>query len=164
MERRTVMQSLAMGALMGAMLVATKGQTTAAQSNTGQNQAGDKGMLEAQTLADRYAAVWNEKDEERRRVAIAELWVPDGQHYVQGREARGYEALEKRVRGSHEKNVRDDGNRFRAAKNARRLHNVVTFHWEMLPAASETVLATGLEFLIIRDDGRILVDYQFFPA
>ena len=63
MERRTVMQSLAMGALIGAMMVATKGQTTAAQPNIGQNQAGDKGMLEAQTLADRYAAVWNEKDE-----------------------------------------------------------------------------------------------------
>ena len=104
---------------------------------------------------------------EMRRVdvsPIAALWVPDGQHYVEGREARGYEALEKRIRGSHEKNVRDDGNRFRAAKDVRRLRDVVTFHWEMLPADSETVLATGREFLIIADDGRVLADYQFFPA
>jgi len=77
---------------------------------------------------------------------------------------RGYDALEKRIRGSHEKNVRDNGNRFRAAKDARGLHDVVTFHWEMLPADGETVLARGLEFLIVRDDGHILVDYQFFPA
>jgi hypothetical protein len=160
MERRTVIKSLA----LGAMLVATKDQTAAAQPSAGPNQAGENNMIDAQTLADRYVAVWNERDDGARRAAIAALWIPDGQHYVQGREARGHEALERRVRGSHEKNVRDDGNRFRAAKDARRLHDVVTFHWEMLPAGSETVLARGLEFLIIRDDGHILVDYQFFPA
>jgi hypothetical protein len=34
----------------------------------------------------------------------------------------------------------------------------------MLPADSETVSVRGLEFLVITDDGRILADYQFFPA
>jgi hypothetical protein len=121
-------------------------------------------MLDPQTLADRYVAVWNEKDEERRRDAIAELWVPDGRHFVAGREAQGYPDLEKRIRGSHEKNVRDDGNRFRAVAGARRLRDVVTFHWEMLPAHADTVLAKGLEFLLVDDNDRILVDYQFIPA
>ena len=121
-------------------------------------------MLDPQTLADRYVAVWNEKDERRRRDAIASLWVPNGRHFVAEREARGYEELEKRIRGSHEKNVRDDGNRFRAAPGARRLRDVVTFHWEMLPADGDKVLVRGLEFLTINDEGRILVDYQFFPA
>lgn len=125
---------------------------------------GEKAVLDPQTIADRYVAVWNEKDEMRRREAIAALWVANGEHFVQGREARGYEELEKRVRGSHEKNVRDGGNRFRAAPGARRLHNVVTFYWEMLPANGDKVLVRGLEFLIINEEGRILVDYQFFPA
>jgi hypothetical protein len=167
MERRTFMKSVAIGAAMvgtmGAMIVTTNGQTSAVQPKTGANQPGEN-MMDAQTLANRYAAVWNERDEGSRRAAIAALWVPDGQHYVQGQQAQGYEALEKRIRGSHEKNVRDNGNRFRAASDARRLHDVVTFHWEMLPAGSETVLARGLEFLIVRDDGQIVVDYQFFPA
>jgi hypothetical protein len=118
-------------------------------------------MFDAQTLADRYVAVWNERDAESRRRAIAALWVPDGEHYVGSREARGYEALEKRVLGSHEKFVRDAGNRFRAAPDARRLRDVVTFYWDMLPADGETVLARGLEFLIVNDEGRILIDYQF---
>lgn len=121
-------------------------------------------MDAAQDLADRYAAVWNETDPERRRRQIAELWTPTGEHYVDVREARGYDALEKRITGSHEKNVRDNGHRFRAAKDARRLQDVVTFHWEMLPAEGETVLARGLEFLIVGDDGQIVADYQFFPA
>jgi hypothetical protein len=160
MERRTLMKSAA----LVAMTVAMKSQTTVAQPNTDLNQAGEKSMLDAQALADRYVAVWNERDEGSRRTAIAALWVPEGQHYVQGQEVRGHDALEKRIRGSHEKNVRDNGNRFRAARNARRLHDVITFHWEMLPADSETVSVRGLEFLVIADDGRILADYQFFPA
>jgi hypothetical protein len=40
----------------------------------------------------------------------------------------------------------------------------VTFRWEMLLTESETVLASGLEFLIVNDDGRILVDHPFAPA
>jgi hypothetical protein len=121
-------------------------------------------MLDPQALADRYVAVWNETDAERRRDAIAALWVPDGRHFAAGREARGYAELETRIRGSHERNVRDDGNRFRAAPDARRLHDAVTFHWEMLPAGADTVLARGLEFLVVDDADRVLVDYQFFPA
>jgi hypothetical protein len=125
---------------------------------------GEKAMPDPQTLADRYVAVWNEADEQRRRDAISALWVPNGQHFVEGRQARGYDELEKRVRGSHERNVRDNGNRFRAAPGARRLHDVITFHWEMLSANGDTVLVRGLEFLIIDDEGRIIIDYQFFPA
>ena len=117
-------------------------------------------MSDAQQLADRYAAVWNETDSAARRKAIADLWAPDGLHYVDTREARGYAALEQRIIGSHEKWVRDAGNRFRAAKNAQALRNMVTFHWEMLPADGETVLAVGLEFLVLDEQGRILVDYQ----
>jgi hypothetical protein len=121
-------------------------------------------MDATQDLAERYVAVWNEADPERRRRRIAELWTQTGRHYVDVREARGYEALEQRIAASHEKNVRDHGHRFRAAKDARRLGDVVTFHWEMLPAETEAVLARGLEFLIVGEDGQILADYQFFPA
>jgi hypothetical protein len=125
---------------------------------------GKKAMIDPQMIADRYVAVWNETDEMRRRDSIAALWVPNGQHFVQDRKAQGYEELENRVRGSNEKNVRDDGNRFRAVPGARHLPGVVTFYWEMLPANADTVLVKGLEFLIINDEGRVLVDYQFFPA
>ena len=73
-------------AALVAMTVAMKSQTTVAQPNTDLNQAGEKSMLDAQALADRYVAVWNERDEGSRRTAIAALWVPEGQHYVQGQE------------------------------------------------------------------------------
>ncbi|TPJ66257.1 hypothetical protein [Mesorhizobium sp. B2-7-1] len=118
-------------------------------------------MDDAQQLADRHVAVWNETDDERRRQAIAELWVPEGEHYVELREVRGYAGLEKRIIESHVKWVRDGGFRFRAAKDARGLHDVVTFHWEMVPKDGGEVAASGLEFLAVDKQDRILVDYQF---
>jgi len=118
-------------------------------------------MSDTQQLADRYVAVWNETNAEVRRRAIADLWVAEGLHCVGTREARGYDALEQRITGSHEKNVRDGGHRFRAVKGARALRDVVTFFWEMVPADRDEVVATGLEFLIVDADGRIRVDYQF---
>ncbi|MCP3373614.1 hypothetical protein [Bradyrhizobium cajani] len=121
-------------------------------------------MESPSSLANRYVAVWNESDAERRKSQIADLWIPQGRHYVGDREFEGYDALETRVREAHEKNVRDNANRFRAADDARRVHDVVVFHWEMLPASGETILARGLEFLVVDGSGRIVADYQFFPA
>jgi len=121
-------------------------------------------MSNAQRLAERYAAVWNEADAGARRMAIAELWVPDGQHYVMTREVRGYDALEERIIGAYEKNVRDGGNRFRTVNNAQIVQNVVTFNWEMIPAGGGEVAAVGLEFLVLDDHGRILTDYQFIVS
>ena len=77
------------------------------------------------------------------------------------REACGYDALEKRITGSHEKNVRDGGHRFRATPHARALRDVIAFQWEMLPADGERVVANGLVFLMLDREGRILVDYLF---
>jgi hypothetical protein len=117
-------------------------------------------LSDAQQLADRYVAVWNETDAEARRQAISGLWLPDGIHYVRDREARGYAALEQRIIGSHQKNVRDSGYRFRAVKNAQALRGAITFNWEMV-ASDGSVAATGLEFLIVDELDRISVDYQF---
>jgi hypothetical protein len=112
-------------------------------------------------LADRYVAVWNETDAAARRDAIARLWGPEGRHCVRTLQAKGYEALERRVTGSHEKNVRDGGFRFIATGDAQPLHDAVMFHWQMVPAAGGPVAALGLEFLVLAEDGRIATDYQF---
>ena len=106
----------------------------------------------------------NEPDPTARREAIAKLWRSDGVHYVGTREARGHAALAERISGSHDKNVRDAGHAFRAAKNAQALRQVVTFNWEMIDPSSADVLAVGLEFLQLDADGRIASDFQFIVA
>ena len=112
-------------------------------------------------LADRYVALWNLRDAGARRDAIASLWVPQGEHYVRTLQAKGYEALEQRVASSHQKNVRDNGFRFIATGDAQLLRDTVMFHWQMVPAAGGPVAALGLEFLLLAEDGRIAIDYQF---
>jgi hypothetical protein len=121
-------------------------------------------MFEAQALADRYVAAWNERDADRRRNTIASLWSPHALRHSGARGAREYEILKKRSLGPHEENITRDGARFRAASNAHRLSDVVTFRWEMLAPDSETVLAGRLKFLIVDDEGRILLDHPFVPA
>ena len=118
-------------------------------------------MLDAQALADLYVAAWNEPDATTRSSAIAALWAPDALGH---RGAGGYAALTKLALAAPEKKAGREGLRFRAAPTARLRGDVVTFRWEMLLADSETVLAGGLEFLIVDDDGRILVDHPFAVA
>lgn len=118
-------------------------------------------MINGQEIAERYAAIWNERDAHARRVAIEKLWRADGHHFVNATHVQGFDGLEQRVRASHEKNVRDAGHRFRISGPARQLPGVVTFTWHMVQPASNVVLATGLEFLEVDDEGRILRDWQF---
>ena len=121
-------------------------------------------MLDAQALADRYVAAWNEPDATKRCAAIAALWAPGAEPRGGACESRGFGALSRLMLGSSGKNGSQDGLRFRAAPSARRRRDVVTFRWEMLLGGNETVLGSGLEFLIVDDEGRILVDHPFLPA
>ena len=87
---------------------------------------------EAEQLADRYLALWNEPDPERRRRMIAELWTEDGSQILQPPqemreiaaspgiglaatlEARGHCELQARATTSYEHWVGSEGLSFRA--------------------------------------------------
>ena len=117
-------------------------------------------MSSLESLVDRYVAVWNEPDADRRRRGIAALWVEDGAHFTPSLEARGYEALEARVTSAHDRLVRSEGYVF-SAKNVAGHHDTVKFNWEMRPAGGGPVAALGFDFFVLAEDGRIRVDYQF---
>lgn len=112
-------------------------------------------MLNPQALADRHIAAWSEPDAARRSSAIAALWAPDAMG------PRGYAALATLSSAKPGMSAGHECVRYRAAPTARLRGDVVTFRWEMALADSETVLAGGLEFLIVDDDGRILADHPF---
>jgi hypothetical protein len=91
-------------------------------------------MINITEFIERYLAVWNEPDADRRRRGIAGLWAEDGANLIRTLEACGYEALEARVTGAHEKWVKGAGFVFRSLNNVASHHNVVKFNWEMVPA------------------------------
>jgi hypothetical protein len=119
-------------------------------------------MIDPQTRAALYVALWNETDPAARRRAIEAFFAPDAEHFVGGREAIGYAALEARITGSHEKNIRDNGNAFRAAPGAQQLRDVLLFDWHMTPANDpRRVLAVGREVIRLDERGRALSDHMF---
>jgi len=115
---------------------------------------------ELDAFAERYVAVWNEPDPVVRRRLVEELWVPNGANFTKSNEWRGYEALEARVRGAHEKWVRDGSCIFRT-RAADGHHGVVRFVWDMVAIGDGRVVAVGTEFLLLAGDGRMREDYQF---
>jgi hypothetical protein len=138
-------------------------------------------MSNADALADRYVALWNEPDADRRRSAIAELWTANGAHILQPQqemreiaarpgigltatlEARGHSALEARATTAYEEFISAGEFRFQRRDDVERLADVVKFTWEMV-SRDGNVAGTGLEFLIVAPDGRIERDYQFIES
>ena len=132
----------------------------------------------AAELAERYIAVWNEPDADRRRRMIAALWAQDGRHILQPPQeiraiaaqpglamtailmARGHEEIEARVAGAHAHWIGSEGLSFRGRDDADRLGDVVKLHWEAV-AKDGAVLAVGLSFLVLTAEGRIERDYTF---
>ena len=135
----------------------------------------------AAELADKYVALWNEPDADRRRRTIAELWTEEGRHVLQPPqeireiaarpgiamtamlEARGYEEIEARAASAYEHWVGSEGLSFRGRDDAERLGDAVKFHWEAI-AKDDEVFAVGLNFLVLAADGRIERDYTFVES
>jgi hypothetical protein len=138
-------------------------------------------MRDPNELADRYVALWNEPEPDRRRQLIAELWTEDGTHILQppqevreiaarpgigltaSLEARGHAALEARATSAYEAFVAPGAFSFRRRNNVERVAEVVKFNWEMVSTEGE-VAGVGLEFLVLGPDGRIRRDYQFIES
>jgi hypothetical protein len=134
-------------------------------------------VIEPKELADRYVAVWTEPDTDRRRQRITQLWAEDGVHILEPPQevretaatlgmtptlkACGHDALQVRVTRSYEQFVAGGGFIFRARDNAARLDDVVKFNWEMVRTSDGEVAGVGLDILVLDDDGRIRIDYQF---
>src|SRR4029450_9621770 len=119
----------------------------------------------AAELAEKYLALWNEPDADRRRRMIAELWTEDSRHILQPPqeiraiaaqpgigltailEARGYEEMEARGASASQHWVGSEGLSFRGRDDAERLGDVVKFHWEAVDKDGE-LFAVGLDFLV----------------
>src|ERR687888_650576 len=97
----------------------------------------------ATELAEKYVALWNEPDADRRGRMIAELWTEDARHILQPPkeiraiaarpgiamtailEARGYKEIEARAASAYEHWVGPEGPSFRGRDDAHRLGDVV---------------------------------------
>lgn len=138
----------------------------------------DTAQQSAAELADRYVALWNEGDPDRRRELIAGLWSEQGEHVLQPPEdarriaaapgvggsaiieARGHTEIDARATSAYEHWIAAEGWSFRRRDDADRVHDVVKFHWEAVDDDGE-VTGGGLNLLVLDGEGRIARDYTF---
>jgi len=138
----------------------------------------DPAQQSAAELADRYVALWNEADPDRRRELIAGLWNEEGEHLLQPPEevrriaagagvggsaiieARGHAEIDARANSAYEHWVATEGWSFRRRDDAERVHDVVKFHWEAVDGKGE-VTGGGLNLLVLDAAGRIERDFTF---
>jgi hypothetical protein len=130
-------------------------------------------------LVDRFVAVWNEPNAERRGTMVRELWTEDALHVFQPPQevldaaaalnvtavfqARGHAELEGRVARAYEEFIAPGEFTFRLAGEAKRVSDAVRFTWEMV-SADGAIAGVGLEFFVLAADGRIRLDYQFIES
>jgi hypothetical protein len=131
-------------------------------------------------FAERYLAVWNEPDPDRRRRGIADLWAPGcgeilvdppqevreaaahHQFLVPPLEVHGHEALYARVSRAYENFIAAGEHRFAAAgEPVRLLPHVVSLPWEMVTVAGGEHAGGGVTVMELDGDGRIQVEFQF---
>ncbi|RST06964.1 nuclear transport factor 2 family protein [Streptomyces sp. WAC07149] len=110
-------------------------------------------------LVERYLAVWNEPDADRRRKEVAEIWAEDGLYANTGREFHGHEGILEAVTEAYDEFVAQ-GFAFRLHAHAEN-HNTARITWNMAPRSGGDVAARGTQYLVFAEDGRIRTDHQF---
>ncbi|MDH2428358.1 nuclear transport factor 2 family protein [Sphaerisporangium sp. TRM90804] len=112
-------------------------------------------------LADRFVALWNEPDAERRRLGVVELYAPDATYVFYRRDpVHGHEAILSQITYTKEL-YGPMGYAFRSSHNAIGHHGVVRLNWVMVRAATGEMEMAGQDVVVLDEDGRIRTDYQF---
>lgn len=136
--------------------------------------------MSPEELFDKYVALWNGQDTERRHERVIELWAPGARQVLKppvevtevasglgmtaSLEARGHDQLQERMTRAYDEFVASRGYEFRRRGEGERLEHVVKFRWEMVPAGGGAVAGVGLEILMLEPDGRIGAAYQFIEG
>jgi hypothetical protein len=118
-------------------------------------------MTNIENFTARYVTMWNEGDPAARHDLVVKLWAPDGRNFTQSFAVHGHQEIEARVTRAYETYVAPGTYLFRSAKPAATHHGAIRIDWEMIEPRSGAAAATGSEFIILDNQGRIAEDYQF---
>jgi hypothetical protein len=99
-------------------------------------------------LVDRYIAIWNEADNERRRELIARTWTEDSTYLDPLMRGEGRGGIDDMIRGVQAK---FPGLLFRRTSDVDAHNDRVRFAWELGPEGGPA-LAGGVDFGVIAGD------------
>jgi hypothetical protein len=108
-------------------------------------------MNDVNALVQRYFAIWNETDADRRRDLIAQTWADDATYIdpmMRGDGPAGIDAMIQAVQNQFA------GHQFRQIGAADAHNTYLRFAWELAPADGP-VLVAGTDFAMITDNNRL---------
>ncbi|ADB29467.1 conserved hypothetical protein [Kribbella flavida DSM 17836] len=105
----------------------------------------------AAALADRYFALWNETDSDRRATAITTTWASDGAFVDPSFEATGHQELNALIAGAQQL---FPGHRFTRTGEIDHHHNHLRWTWE-LAAEGRAPIAGGTDIVTLTPAGQI---------
>jgi len=101
---------------------------------------------------DRYIAIWNEPDPERRRELIARTWCEDATYVDPLVVAEGRDAIDATVAAAQ---AQFPGFWFRLAGEVDAHHHVARFSWELAPGVNDEAIVVGFDVAEFASDGRM---------
>ena len=107
--------------------------------------------MNADNIATRYVAAWNESDPDRRRRSVASLWTEDGTYRDPLMQGEGHDGIDALIGGVQ---ARFPDFRFTLAGNVDGFGNCLRFSWALGPAGSAAMIE-GTDFAVLADDGRL---------
>jgi SnoaL-like protein len=106
---------------------------------------------DAQDIADRYVACWNERAGERRRTLLTALWTEDATYLDPLMRGEGREGIGALIEGVQ---ARFPGFRFSVKGRPDGHADRVRFSWSLGPESGEGVVE-GTDFAVLAGDGRL---------
>jgi hypothetical protein len=108
-------------------------------------------MIDAQTLAQRYIASWNETDAATRRHLVDSLWTEDAHYADPMFKVDGPDAIAALIGGVHSKYP---GHRFELTGSVDGHGPYIRFSWTLGPANGGAI-AAGTDVATVAADGRL---------
>ena len=109
-------------------------------------------------VIDRFIAMWNETDTERRRGLIARTWMEDATFLDPVAQGEGPAGIDAIIRGVQE---RFPGHRLRRTSDPDAHHDNVRFSWELAPEGGAPVVS-GTDFAVVGKGDRLQTVTGFF--
>lgn len=109
-------------------------------------------MIDAQTIAQRYIASWNEVDPAARRHLVDSLWTEEASYVDPMMKADGQDGIAALIGGVH---TQFPGHKFALDGKVDGHGAFVRFSWSLGPADG-SVIARGTDFAAVAADGRLV--------
>ena len=111
-------------------------------------------------IGNRWISIWNDHDEAARNRQLTEIWASGASHFAPGFEGHGLKAIEERVNTAHSRFVKQGGCVIRGVDYAGQ-GDALRILWEIAPSNGGDAIATGSEFMLLDEAGKVRLDYQF---